>query len=123
MEEAVKEMSICGHLHVVRNGEQALAFLRHEEPYHDSPRPAFILLDLHLPRKSGPEVLAEVKGAEDLRRIPVFILSTSTCAEDVSKAYDLHANCYIPKPVDLDNLVQVSKRIEAFWLCTAVLPG
>jgi CheY-like chemotaxis protein len=100
-----------------------MAFLHHEEPYQNSPRPAFILLDLHLPRKDGRQVLTEIKNEENLRQIPVFILSTSTRAEDIDGAYDLHANCYIPKPVDLEKLVQVSRQIEAFWLDTVVLPA
>lgn len=121
VQEAFKDGRFDGRLHVVHDGEEALAFLRREQPYENSPRPSFILLDLNLPRKGGHEVLAEVKHNESLRRIPVFILSTSTAGDDIVHAYDLHANCYIPKPVDLDKLAQMSQRIEAFWLNTAVL--
>lgn len=120
LEEAFKDGHFAGRLHVVRDGEQAMAFLRREAPYEESPRPAFILLDLNLPRKGGHEVLNEVKQDSELRQIPVFILSTSTGSQDISTSYDLHANCYIPKPVDLESLVQMSQRLEAFWLKTAV---
>ena len=121
LQEAFKDGHFDGRLHVVQDGEEALAFLHRDQPYEKSPRPSFILLDLNLPRKGGHEVLAEVKRAKDLRQIPVFILSTSTGCDDIANAYDLHANCYIPKPVDLDRLVQMSQRLEAFWLNTAVL--
>jgi two-component system, chemotaxis family, response regulator Rcp1 len=120
LQEAFKDGNFGGRLHVVHDGEQALAFLRRETPFEASPRPSFILLDLNLPRMGGHEVLSEVKGAKDLRQIPVFILSTSTGSEDINNAYDLHANCYIPKPVDLDKLVQMCQRLEAFWLSTSV---
>jgi CheY-like chemotaxis protein len=123
LEEALKETTFDFHLYVVRDGEQALAFLRQEENYQAVPRPAFVLLDLNLPRKDGREVLATVKHDRRLRQIPVFILSTSTRAEDIARAYDLHANCYIPKPVDLEKLVQVGRAIQAFWLGAAALPA
>lgn len=123
LQEAFKEGNFNGTLHVVRDGEQALAFLRREPPYQTAPRPTFVLLDLNLPRKDGREVLAEVKRERDLRQIPIFVLSTSTGCEDISRAYDLHANCYIPKPVDLERLIEMSERLEAFWLSTAVLPA
>jgi two-component system, chemotaxis family, response regulator Rcp1 len=123
MQEAVKEggFGSC-RLSVAHDGEQALAFLRQESPFQASPRPAFILLDLNLPLKSGREVLADIKKDEGLRQIPVFILSTSTHSDDVDTAYALHANCYIPKPMGLVNLVEVGKIIEAFWLRTVLLP-
>lgn len=121
LREAFRDGKFEGRLHVVRDGEEALTFLRRQAPFEDSPRPSFILLDLNLPRKKGHEVLREVKACKDLRQIPVFILSTSTGSDDINTAYDLHANCYIPKPVDLDKLVQMSQRLEAFWLGTAVL--
>lgn len=123
IQEAFKESGIEGNLRVTRDGEQALAFLRHEGKYQDSPRPDFILLDLNLPRMDGCEVLTEIKQNEDLRRIPVLILSTSTRTEDVLRAYDLHANCYIPKPTDLDKLVDLGQQLRKFWLCVALLPG
>ncbi|PYT14516.1 MAG: response regulator [Acidobacteria bacterium] len=121
MQEAFKEGGFNGRLNITCDGEQAIAFLRHEGPHAESPRPAFILLDLNLPRKDGREVLAEIKTDEKLRQIPVVVLSTSTSAEDIRKAYDLHANCYIPKPVDLETFVELGRVIERFWLHTAVL--
>ncbi len=123
MQEAFKESGFSSHLNIARDGEQALAFLRQEGIYRDSPRPAFILLDLNLPRKDGREVLAEIKMEESLRQIPVVILSTSTSSEDILRAYDLHANCYVPKPLDVENLVQLGKSLEEFWLRTAILPA
>jgi len=121
--EAFNEGGFSGRLHVVRDGEEALAFLRREGKFENSPRPSFVLLDLKLPRKNGQEVLAEVKKQKELRRIPIFILSTSTNSSDISDAYDMHANCYIPKPVELDQLVELGRRLEAFWLNSAVLPA
>jgi chemotaxis family two-component system response regulator Rcp1 len=121
LQEAFKDCKFAGRLHVARDGEEALAFLRRESPFENSPCPSLILLDLNLPRKGGHEVLAEIKREKTLRKIPVFILSTSTGSDDISSAYDLHANCYIPKPVDLETLIQMSERIQAFWLSTAVL--
>ena len=99
MKEAFKESGFPNRLNVARDGEQAMAYLRQEGAYADSLRPTMILLDLNLPRKNGREVLAEIKKDKNLRRIPVVILSTSTNAEDISRAYDLHANCYISKPL------------------------
>jgi CheY-like chemotaxis protein len=122
IQEAFKEGGFTSRLSITRDGEQALAFLRREEPYADCPRPVLILLDLHLPRKDGWEVLAEIKQEVGLRQIPVLVLSTSIRTEDVQKAYDLNANCYIQKPADLEKLVRVGKQIEAFWLGMVVLP-
>ena len=122
-QEAFKEGEFSCRLHVVRDGEEAMSFLRRSKPYESSPRPSFLLLDLNLPRKDGREVLTEIKREKELRQIPVFILSTSTAFDDISHAYDNHANCYIPKPVDLERLVEMSRRLEAFWLSTAVLPA
>jgi chemotaxis family two-component system response regulator Rcp1 len=123
IQEALKDGGITSHLSIARDGEQALAFLHKEGIYSKSPRPAFILLDLNLPRKDGREVLAEIKKDKKLRQIPVVILSTSTTPEDVRRAYDLHANCYIPKPLDMEKLVQLGKSLEEFWLTTAILPA
>ena len=120
--EAFKESGVPGNLRIARDGEQAMQYLRREGPYQDSPRPTFVLLDLNLPRKDGCEVLAEIKGAAELRCIPVLILSTSTRDEDIQRAYDLHANCYIPKPTDLEKLVELGRELKSFWLCTAALP-
>ena len=123
VQEAFKEGGFSGKLHVVRDGEEALAFLHKQGNFQESPRPSFVLLDLNLPRKNGQEVLAEVKKEKELRKIPVFILSTSTSTADISEAYDMHANCYIPKPVELEQLVHLGQRLEAFWLNSAVLPA
>jgi len=122
IQEAFNEGDILSHLNVTRDGEQAMAYLRQEGTYSRSPRPAFILLDLNLPRKDGREVLEEIKRDESLRQIPVVILSTSTNVEDVRRAYDLHANCYVPKPIDMDQLVQLGKSLEDFWSKTVLLP-
>jgi CheY-like chemotaxis protein len=123
LQEAFREAGFAGRLNVTRDGEEAMAFLRREGVYSECPRPGFILLDLNLPRKNGREVLAEIKSETDLRQIPVVILSTSTNAEDVRAAYDLHANCYIPKPAELQCLVKLGRMIEDFWFSTAVLPA
>jgi chemotaxis family two-component system response regulator Rcp1 len=123
IQEAFKEGEVYSHLNVTRDGEQAMAYLRQEGTYSRSPRPAFILLDLNLPRKDGREVLEEIKSDKGLRQIPVVILSTSTNAEDVRRAYDLHANCYVPKPLDVDQLVQLGRLLEEFWLSTVLLPS
>ena len=123
IQEAFKEGGFSSHLNITRDGEQALAFLRQEGAYSKSPRPSFILLDLNLPRKDGREVLAEIKREKGLRQIPVVILSTSTSTEDVHHAYDLHANCYVPKPLDVEKLVQLGRSLEEFWLSTAILPA
>jgi len=122
IQEAFKEGEIFSRLSIVRDGEQAMAYLRQEGAYSKSQRPAFILLDLNLPRKDGREVLAEIKRDRALKHIPVVILSTSTNAEDVRLSYDLHANCYVPKPLDVDQLVQIGKSLEDFWLSTVLLP-
>lgn len=121
--EAFKENKMSNNLHVARDGEEALAFLRHEGEHSDAPRPDLILLDLNLPRKDGREVLAEVKSDEALCRIPVVILTTSEAEEDILRTYDLHANCYITKPVDLDQFIRIVKSIEEFWLTIVRLPA
>lgn len=108
MLEAFKEGGLTCRLNITRDGEQAMAYLHQKGVYAESPRPALILLDLNLPRKDGREVLAEIKQENKLCRIPVVILSTSTSHEDVQKAYELHANCYLPKPGDLDSLIYLS---------------
>jgi chemotaxis family two-component system response regulator Rcp1 len=122
LQEAFKESAFAGKLSITRDGQEAMDFLHQAEPYSNCRRPDLILLDLNLPRKSGLEVLAEVKREPNLRQIPVVVLSTSRNQDDVCRSYDLHANCYIPKPVDLDRLIDFSKAIEAFWLNWAVLP-
>lgn len=121
-EEALREAPAPYSLHVIRDGEEAMAFLRHDGPYKDVPRPDIILLDLNMPRKGGREVLAEIKDDPDLRRIPVIILTTSTDTEDIRQAYDLHANSYLVKPVDLSRFFTVISALEGFWLFAATLP-
>jgi CheY-like chemotaxis protein len=120
--EAFKDGKLHTHLSVVADGEEALAFLRREGPYAGAPRPDLILLDLNLPRKSGREVLAEIKTDEHLHRIPVVILTSSQAEQDILASYDLNANCYISKPVDLDQFLRVVKSIEEFWLTVVKLP-
>jgi chemotaxis family two-component system response regulator Rcp1 len=121
-QEALKENKLHNNLHVTRNGVEAMAFLRQEGKYAEAPRPGLVLLDLNLPRKDGREVLAEMKSDEALRRIPVVILTTSQAEEDILKTYDLHANCYITKPVDLDRFIKVIQSIKDFWLAIVKLP-
>jgi two-component system, chemotaxis family, response regulator Rcp1 len=123
IKEAFKDGGFSSHLNITRDGEQALAFLRQQGAYSRSPRPAFIILDLNLPRKDGREVLAEIKKDSGLRQIPVVILSTSTSIEDITRAYDLHANCYISKPLEVENLARLGRSLEDFWLSTAILPA
>ena len=109
-------------LHVAGDGVEAMAFLRQTGEHANAPRPDLILLDLNLPKKDGREVLAEIKSDEDLKRIPVVILTTSKDEEDVLKTYNLHANCYITKPIDLHQFIKVVKSIEDFWLTIVKLP-
>lgn len=120
--EAFKEGRVQTRLHVVQDGIEAMAFLRRQGPYEAAPRPDLVLLDLNLPRKDGREVLAEIKEDADLRRIPVIVLTTSQAESDVSRSYDLHANCYIVKPVDFDRFIDVVKGIEDFWCALVKLP-
>ena len=120
--EALKDGKIHNHLSVVSDGEEALAFLRRQGQYAKAPWPDLILLDLNLPKKDGREVLKEIKQEKDLKRIPVVILTTSTAEKDIIKTYDLHANCYINKPVDFDQFTNVVKSIEDFWFTVVKLP-
>lgn len=121
--EALKDAKMLNNLNVCTDGEEAMAFLRREGEYLDSPRPDLILLDLNMPKKDGREVLAEIKDDQLLKRIPVVMLTTSTAEQDILASYDLHANCYITKPVDLDQFVTVVQTIEDFWLTIVKLPG
>ena len=121
--EALKEAKVINHLTVVRDGVEALTFLRRQDPYAAAPRPHLIVLDLNLPKKDGREVLADIKADDTLKRIPVVVLTTSQDEQDVLKSYNLHANCYITKPVDLDQFVRVVRSIEDFWLGIVVLPA
>jgi chemotaxis family two-component system response regulator Rcp1 len=120
--EALENSKFHNRLHVVDDGEKVMAFLRRQDPYSSAPRPDLILLDLNLPKKDGREVLAEIKADDSLKRIPVVILTTSMAEEDILKSYNLHANCYITKPIDLNQFLHVVKSIENFWLSIVVLP-
>jgi two-component system, chemotaxis family, response regulator Rcp1 len=120
--EALDESKIVNSLSVVSDGQQAMAFLRRQGVYADAARPDLIVLDLNLPKKDGREVLAEIKSDPDLRRIPVVILTSSGAEEDVMKSYNLHANCFISKPVDLERFLAVVKTIENFWVSIVRLP-
>jgi two-component system, chemotaxis family, response regulator Rcp1 len=120
--EALKEAKVLNNFNVVQDGAQAMDFLYRKGEHADAPRPDLILLDLNLPKKDGREVLAEVKGDESLQAIPVVILTTSQAESDVLKSYELHANCYITKPVDLDQFMSVIKSVESFWLTVVKLP-
>ena len=120
--EAWKEARIPNRLHVAEDGVEAMAFLRREGRHAAAVRPHLILLDLNLPRKDGREVLADIKKDPKLKHIPVVILSTSKAEQDVLNTYELHANCYISKPLDMDQFVRVVRSIEDFWLATVTLP-
>jgi chemotaxis family two-component system response regulator Rcp1 len=122
-QEAMRDSKIRNSLHHVRDGDEALAFLRHQGRFAEALHPDLILLDLNLPGKSGQEVLAEIKTDPDLRRIPVVILTVSSDDADVLKSYDLHANCFITKPIDLTRFLTVVKSIEDFWLTIVRLPS
>ena len=125
LKDAMAECSWSGELHCVENGEELLDYLLRRGQYQppaQAPRPGLILLDLNMPRKDGREVLAEVKGDPDLKRIPVVILTVSQAEQDILESYNLHANCYITKPVDLDRFLTVVKSIEDFWLTIVKLP-
>ncbi len=122
-QEALKDGKVINNLSVVDNGIDAIRFLRREDEYASAPAPDIILLDLNLPRMDGREVLAEIKADKGLHRIPVVVLTTSKAEEDILRSYDLHANCYIAKPVDLDQFMLVIKSINDFWLSIVRLPG
>lgn len=121
--EALKEGKLLNHVSVAEDGMEALAFLHQEGKYAGRPRPDLILLDLNLPKKDGREVLAEIKEDPELRHIPVVVLTTSTAEHDVLKTYDLHANCYINKPVDFEQFLQVVKSVGDFWFSVVILPS
>lgn len=120
--EAFKDAKVANRLSVVDDGEKALEFLFRRGPFAQAPRPDLILLDLNLPRKDGREVLSVIKNDADLRRIPVVILTTSKAEEDIIRTYNLHANCYLAKPVGLDSFLEVIRSIEEFWLVFVRLP-
>ncbi len=120
--EALKEEKLHNNLNVVSDGVEALAFLRRESRYGKAPRPDLILLDLNLPKKSGREVLEEIKSDKTLKTIPVVVLTMSDAESDILKSYNLHANCYIKKPLDLSQFSKVVKSIQDFWLTIVKLP-
>ena len=121
--EALKEAKVANRLNVVDDGVKAMDFLHQRNGYADAPRPDLILLDLNLPRMDGREVLAQIKADPALRRIPIVVLTTSSAHDDILKAYELHANCYITKPVDFRQFMVVVKAIEDFWLTIVKLPS
>jgi len=121
-QEALRDAKVQNRVSIVQDGVEALEFLHRHGVYADAPRPDVILLDLNLPRKDGREVLAEVKADPNLRRIPVVVLTTSEADEDILRAYNLNANCYITKPVDFEQFFKVIHSIEDFWLSIVKLP-
>ncbi len=122
-EEALLTGRVRNNLHVVTDGVEALAFVNRQSQYKNVPVPDLILLDLNLPKKDGRQVLAEIKASPDLKRIPVVVLTTSESDQDILKAYEMHANSYITKPLDLDQFFRVMRSIEDFWLTVVKLPG
>jgi len=121
-QEALRESKIRNNLNVVTDGMEAMAFLRRQGKYVNAPTPDVVLLDLNLPKKDGREVLAEIKSDPVLKRIPVVIITSSEAEKDILRTYDLHANCYVGKPVDLDQFIKVIQAIENFWLTIVKLP-
>lgn len=122
-QEALESAKLLTELHVVEDGVEAVAFLRQEGKYAGVPRPDLILLDLNLPKKDGREVLAEIKNDPRLRLIPVVVMTVSKAEEDILKAYGLHANCYVTKPVHFESFVEVVRAIESFWFTVVTLPA
>ena len=120
--EALREGKVYSNLHWVKDGVEAMEFLRRQGKFREVPRPDIILLDLNLPKKDGREVLQEIKTDDALKRIPVVVLTTSKAEEDVLRTYNLHANCYVTKPVDLEKFMVVVKTIDVFWLTVVTLP-
>jgi CheY-like chemotaxis protein len=121
--EALTETRFAVRLHVASDGVEAMEFLRRQGVYQEAPRPQLVLLDLNLPRKDGREVLRDIKADEDLRRIPVVVLTTSQAPSDIANAYELYANCYIQKPLELDGFIEIVKSIHCYWLQMAELPA
>lgn len=122
-QEALKESNLLVHLSIARDGEEAMAFLRREGAFASSPTPDLILLDLNLPKKDGREVLQEIKADARLKRIPVVVLTTSQADSDILATYGFHANCYITKPVDMDQFIKIVKMLEEFWFTIVKLPS
>jgi chemotaxis family two-component system response regulator Rcp1 len=121
-QEALKEGKVYNNLHWAKDGVEALEFLKRQGKHAKAPRPDIILLDLNLPKKDGREVLAQIKKDSELKQIPVVVLTTSEAEEDVLKSYELHANCYVTKPVDLEKFTHVVQSIDRFWLTVVTLP-
>ena len=121
-QEALRDNKVRNSMIVAQDGAEAMAILRREGQYADSPRPDLILLDLNLPKIDGREVLRRIKDDNELRHIPVVILTTSRAEQDVLKAYGLHANCYVAKPLELEQFMEVVRAIEGFWLTVVTLP-
>ena len=122
-QEALIDAKVAAQLHVVRDGEAAMAFVRQEGEFADAPTPHLVLLDLNLPRKHGHEVVSEIKADPDLRQLPVVVLTTSSSDRDILRAYDEHANAYVRKPVNFDQLVQILHAIDVFWFDIVTLPS
>jgi CheY-like chemotaxis protein len=122
VQEALKESRLRNALHVTHDGEEAIEFLRRVGAFVDAPQPDLVLLDLNLPKKNGREVLAEIKGDAELKHIPVVVLTTSSSDRDVLESYDLHANCYVRKPVQFQAFIEVVQSIEDFWFAIVTLP-
>jgi CheY-like chemotaxis protein len=122
-QEGLSQCQIQSTLHIVEDGVKAMAFLNRQGQYAKAPRPDLILLDLNLPRKDGREVLREIKASPGLKTIPVVILTTSKAADDINETYSLHANCYVTKPLELEQFLDVVKSIEDFWFRTVRLPA
>jgi len=120
--KALEEGKLANNLHVVNDGVEAIAYLNGEGEYADRPRPDLILLDLNMPRKDGREVLEDIKSDDDLKRIPVVVLTSSEAEEDVAKSYELHANAYLTKPIDFDGFLEIVGSLEEFWLEVVKLP-
>ena len=120
--EALQQSKVTNNLNNVVNGEEALAYLRRQGDYADAVRSDLVLLDLNLPRRDGREVLAEVKADDDLRRIPIVVLTTSQAEEDIVRSYDLHANAYVTKPVDFERFISVVRQIDEFFVSVVKLP-
>jgi two-component system, chemotaxis family, response regulator Rcp1 len=123
IKEVLNENKIFNSLYIVRDGVEAMDFLYARGKFKESPKPDLIILDLNLPRKDGREVLAEIKSDKELKRIPVVIMTISQAEEDIFKSYNLHANCYVTKPIDLNQFIKVIKSIENFWFSVVKLPS
>ncbi|MGC2360408.1 MAG: response regulator [Thermoplasmata archaeon] len=121
--EVMRDSKVLNEIQWVPDGVEAIAFLRHQGKYASAPRPNLIFLDLNMPRKDGREVLTEIKADESLRRIPIVVMTSSQAEEDIARAYDQHANCYVRKPIDFQQFHEVVKSLETFWFATVELPS